>query len=151
MLILGNILKALGQDMQNGIIKNAGMEQATLTDPRTGLPIRVSTTARMKYRKYFDERLIGNREMLYDLSNRQLNDIIAQDFAVSSNAVVHMFVSNTSSVDTKKRSWVEIRKVQTRTAFNFFFSVIRPGGIDIITTSTRYNKPRKARVFVPKF
>jgi adenine-specific DNA methylase len=137
--------------MQNGIIKNAGMEQATLTDPRTGLPIRVSTTARLKYRKYFDETFSDRRDMLHDLSNRQLNDIIAQDFAVSSDSVVHMFVSNTSSVETQKRSWIEIRKVKTRRAFNFFFSVIRPDGIDILTTSTRYNKPRKPRVFVPKF
>jgi hypothetical protein len=137
--------------MQNSIIKNAGMEEATLTDPRTGLPIRVSTTARIKYRKYFDERLIGKREMLHDLSNRQLNDIIAQDFAVSADGVVHMFVSNTSSIDTQKRSWIEVRKVKSRTAFNFFFSVIRPEGIDIITTSTYYKKPRKPRVFIPKF
>ena len=137
--------------MQNSIIKSAGMEQAALTDPRTGLPIRVSTTARIKYRKYFGEFFSDRREMLHDLSNRQLNDIIAQDFAVSSDSVVHMFVSNTSSIDTQKRSWIEIRKVKTRNAFNFFFSVIRPEGIDIITTSTRYKKPQKARVFVPKF
>jgi len=137
--------------MQNNLTKNAGMEQATLSDPRTGLPIRVSTTARIKYRKYFDKRLIGKREMLYDLSNRQLNDIIAQDFAASADGVVHMFVSNTSSIATQKRSWIEIRKVKTRSAFHFFFSVIRPEGIDIITTSTKYIKPPKPRVFIPKF
>ncbi len=137
--------------MQNSIIKSAGMEEATLSDPRTGLPIRVSTTARIKYRKYFNEFWSDRRDMLEDLSNRQLNDIIAQDFAVSADGVVHMFVSNTSSIDTQKRSWIEIRKVKSRAAFNFFFSVIRPEGIDIITTSTRYNKPRKSRVFVPKF
>lgn len=127
------------------------MEEAALTDPRTGLPIRVSTTARIKYRKYFDEQFSDRRDMLHDLSNRQLNDIIAQDFAASSDSVVHMFISNTSSIQDQKRSWIEIRKVKTRRAFNFFFSVIRPDGIDIITTSTRYRKPNKARVFVPKF
>jgi len=137
--------------MKTDHIKNAGMEQATLTDPRTGLPIRVSTTARIKYRKYFNEFWSDRRDMLEDLSNRQLNDIIAQDFAVSADGVVHMFVSNTSSIDSKKRSWIEIRKVKTRKAFNFFFSVIRPEGIDIITTSTYYKKPRKSRVFIPKF
>lgn len=135
--------------MQKKIIKRAGMEQSTLSDPRTNLPIRVSTTARIKYRKYFDDKFADKRDMLYDLSNRQLNDIIAQDFAASSDSVVHMFVSNTSSLDTKKRSWIEIRQVKTRRAFNFFFSVIRPDGIDIITTSTRYKKPIKPRVFVP--
>ena len=137
--------------MQIGLIKKSGMEEAALTDPRTGLPIRVSTTARIKYRKYFDEQFSDRRDMLHDLSNRQLNDIIAQDFAASSDSVVHMFVSNTSSIQDQKRSWIEIRKVKTRRAFNFFFSVIRPDGIDIITTSTRYRKPNKARVFVPKF
>ena len=133
------------------IIKKAGMEQSTLTDPRTNLPIRMSTTARIKYRKYFGEFFSDRRDMLSDLSNRQLNDIIAQDFAASQDSVVHMFVSNTSSVSDQKRSWIEIRKVKTRRAFNFFFSVIRPEGIDIITTSTRYRKPPKPRVFVPQF
>tara|TARA_B100001029_G_scaffold172373_1_gene170080 strand:+ start:343 stop:753 length:411 start_codon:yes stop_codon:yes gene_type:complete len=130
--------------------KTAGMEESTLTDPRTNLKIRVSTTARIKYRKYFNEFFSDRRDMLHDLSNRQLNDIIAQDFAASHDSVVHMFVSNTSSIDSKRRSWIEIRKVKTRTAFNFFFSVIRPDGIDILTTSTRYKKPNKPRVFVPQ-
>ena len=134
-----------------GINKKAGMEQSTLSDPRTNLPIRVSTTVRKNYRRYFGEMFSDRRDMLHDLSNRQLNDIIAQDFAASSDSVVHMFVSNTSSVASQKRSWIEIRKVKTRRAFHFFFSVIRPDGIDIITTSTRYKKPTKARVFVPKF
>jgi len=129
--------------------KTAGMEEAGLTDPRTGLPIRVSTTVRLKYRKYFDEFWAGKREVLYDLRNKQLNEVIAQDFAVSHNDAVHMFLSNTSSIHSQKRSWIEVRKVKGRGAFNFFFSVIRPDGIDIITTSTRYNKPRKPRLFIP--
>tara|TARA_B100001027_G_C16120372_1_gene264617 strand:+ start:246 stop:659 length:414 start_codon:yes stop_codon:yes gene_type:complete len=132
------------------MIKKAGMEQATLSDPRTGLPIRISTTARIKYRKYFSENFSERRDILYDLSNRQLNDIIAQDFAASSDSVVHMFLANESNIDTKRRNWIEIRQVKTRRAFNFFFSIIRSDGIDIITTSTRYKKPRKPRVFVPK-
>lgn len=132
------------------IIKTAGMEESTLTDPRTGLTIRVSTTVRMKYRKYFNDFWANKRDVLYDLSNRQLNDIIAQDFAVSSGDVVHMFLSNSSSIDSQKRSWIEIRKVSSRGAFNFFFSIIRPDGIDILTTSTRYKKPRKPRVFIPR-
>ena len=75
------------------MIKKAGMEQATLSDPRTGLPIRISTTARIKYRKYFSESFSDRRELLYDLSNIQLNDIIDQDFAASSDSVVHMFLA----------------------------------------------------------
>lgn len=132
------------------ILKKAGMEESALTDPRTGLKISVSTTVRLKYRKYFNEFWADRRDVLYDLSNRQLNDVIAQDFAVSSNDVVHMFLSNSSSVQSQKRSWIEIRKVTSRGAFNFFFSIIRPDGIEILTTSTRYHKPKKPRVFVPR-
>lgn len=136
--------------MQSNITKNAGMEQSTMTDPRTNLPIRISTTVRKKYRKYFDEKYSDRRDILYDLGNRQLNDVIAQDFAASSDSVVHMFMANESNLATKRRNWIEIRKVKTRSAFHFFFSIIRSDGIDIITTSTRYIKPRKPRVFIPR-
>jgi len=129
--------------------KKAGMEDAGLTDPRTSLPIRVSTTARIKYRKYFDERY-SYRDVLYDLGNRQLNEIIAQDFAASAEGAIHMFLSKSSDIASKKREWIEIRKVNTRRAFNYFFSIIRPDGIDIISTSTKYNVPKKPRLFVPK-
>lgn len=131
------------------MIKEAGIEKSTLTDPRTGLQIRVSTTARLKYRKYFDERFT-DREVLHDLDNQTLNDIIAQDFAASHDGALHMFVANTSSIATKRRDWIEVRKVGTRRAFHYFFSIIRCDGIDIISTSTRYFKPRKARLFIPK-
>lgn len=137
--------------MDTKIIKEAGMEQSTLTDPRTNLPIRVSTTIRKKYREYYDERFPDKRDVMYDLSNRQLNDIIAQDFAASSNSVEHMFLSNSSDISSRKREWIEIRKVETRSAFHFFFAVIRSDGIDIITASTRYHKPRKPRVFSPRY
>ena len=135
--------------MSDEIIKIAGMEESGLTDPRTGLPIRVSTTVRLKYRKYFNEFWSSQREMLYDLGNKQLNEVIAQDFAASHNGAIHMFLSNTSNIETRKRSWIEIRKVQGRSAFNVFFAIIRTDGIDIITTSTRYFKPQKPRLFIP--
>ena len=95
--------------MSEMIHKEAGMEDAGLTDPRTNLPIRVSTTARIKYRKYFDERY-SYRDVLYDLSNRQLNEVIAQDFAASSEGAMHMFLSKSSSIESKKREWIEIEK-----------------------------------------
>jgi adenine-specific DNA methylase len=135
--------------MSTKIQKTAGMEESSLNDPRTSLQIRISTTVRMKYRKYFDERF-SHRDVLYDLSNRQLNDIIAQDFAASANSALHMFLSNSSDITSKKREWIEVRKVDTRAAFNYFFSIIRCDGIDIITTSTRYHRPNKPRLFVPK-
>ena len=130
-------------------IKKAGMEESGMTDPRTNLPIRVSTTARIKYREYFSKHS-DKRDVMDDLSNRQLNEVIAQDFAASADSVKHMFLSNSSSLATRRRTWIEIRKIETRTAFHFFLSVIRPEAIDIIGTNTRYHVPRKPRVFVPK-
>ena len=131
------------------IYKTAGMEPSSLNDPRTNLPIRISTTARIKYRTYFNERF-SHRDVLYDLSNRELNDIIAQDFAASAGSALHMFLANSSDMSSKRRQWIEVRKVDNRSAFNYFFSIIRCDGIDVITTSTRYHKPRKARMFVPQ-
>ena len=135
--------------MSKDIHKKAEIEESSLTDPRTSLPIRVSTTARIKYRKYFNERF-SHRDVLYDLSNRQLNDIIAQDFAASAGEALHMFLAKSSDIASKRREWIEVRKVSSRSAFNYFFSIIRCDGIDIITTSTRYIKPNKPRLFVPK-
>jgi adenine-specific DNA methylase len=151
MLIIYITYEIKGRIMNKEFLKEAGIEEATLSDPRTGLPIRVSTTTRMKYRKYFNEIWSDKRDMLYDLSNRKLNDVIAQDFAASADSAVHMFLSNSSDISSKKREWIEIRKVKTRRAFNFFFSIIRQDGIDILTTSTVYRRPKKPRLFVPKF
>ena len=136
--------------MTKKIKKKAGAEPSVLTDPRTNLPIRVTTTVRIKYRKYFDDRYEG-RDILYDMDNKVLNDIIAQDFAASADSAVHMFPSNSSDIKSKRREWIEIRQVKTRRAFNFFLSIIRPGSIDIIGATTRYNKPNKPRVFVPRY
>ena len=134
--------------MINKIIKKAGAEGSSLSDPRTNLNIFVTTTVRKKYREYFKGKF-SHREVLYDLSNKQLNDIIAQDFAASSEGVIHMFLSKSSSLQTQRREWIEIRKVANRDAFNFFFSVIRPDGIYIINVNTRYIALKKPRVFDP--
>lgn len=134
----------------NNIVKKAGMENSGVVDPRTNRPIRVSTTTRMKYRKYFSLFWSHQRDYLSDMSNVQLNEIIGQDFASAHDSVVHMFLSKSSNIASQKREWIEIRKVKTRRAFNFFFSIIRPDGIDIIGTSTRYHKPLKPKVFIPR-
>ena len=134
------------------IIKTAGMEESGLTDPRHNKPINVSTTVRKKYREYFSEFWADRRDLLYDLRNEQLNSIIAQDFAASHDDVRHMFPAGSSDIDTRRREWIEVRKANSRGGvFNFFFAVIRPGSVDIINTSTRYFKPRKPRVFIPRY
>jgi len=132
------------------MIKKAGLESSGSSDPRTKLPVRISTTVRIKYRKYFNDFWSDRRDHLSDLSNAQLNEIIGQDFAASHDSVVHMFLAKSSNIASQKREWIEIRKVKTRRAFNFFFSIIRPDGIDIIGTSTRYFKPIKPKVFLPR-
>ena len=62
---------------------------------------------------------------------------------------LHMFLSKTSDIKSRRREWIEVRRVNTRSAFNYFFSIIRCDSIDVITTSTRYIKPRKPRLFIP--
>jgi hypothetical protein len=134
--------------MDNGFTKKAGLEESGVTDNRTQLPIRVSTTVRLKYRKYFSKEWGDRRDVLYDLNNPELNEVIAQDFRANHGNVVHMFPSNQSDISSKKRMWVEIRKeFSTGRPFNFFFSIIRPDSIDIIGTTTKYVKPKKPKVF----
>ena len=125
------------------ISKFADMENSGMTDPETQRPIRVSTTVRKNYRYYFDS-YYAYRDDYTGIRNKELNEIIARDFAASAGAVVHMFPSKSYSYGTDVKEWIEIRKVSGRAAFHFFFSVIRTNGIDLIGTSTRYKKPRSA-------
>lgn len=138
--------------MKNGFIKQAGLEDSGVTDSRTQLPIRVSTTARIKYREYFGKEWGDRRDVLYDLNNDELNEVIAQDFRANHGNVIHMFLSNQSDVASKKRMWVEIRReTSSGRPFNFFFSIIRPESIDIIGTTTKRIPVSKPRVFIPKY
>ena len=118
------------------MIKKAGLEESSVRDPQTGLKVRVSTTARMKYRKFLKE----------NNSNIILNDIIAKDFYNSSSNVLHYFIANSSSLSDKKREWVEIRKMSNnRGSLSLFFSILREDSIDIITISQDWKQPKKAR------
>lgn len=136
------------------MIKNAAaaLEPSSITDPRTGRVIRVAVPVRIRYRKYFQGQTIGEnvRETLHTLSNRELNDEIAKDFAAASNDVVHMFISKDSdrTASPPRIVWMEIRKQQRgmRAVFNFFISKINEGFIDILTVTQTYKKPTRARV-----
>lgn len=148
--------------MYYNIKKNAAAEDSGLTDPRTGRTIRVTTTVRCRYRRYYggtpcasDKDRAGRSYAVRDeefstISNKDLNDIIAQDFAASSNDAIHMFLSRTSDISSKRREWIEIRKAPSSRPFNVFFSVIRSDVVDIIAVSTSYKKPAKGRLWVPK-
>lgn len=136
------------------MIKNAAaaLEPSSVTDPRTGRVIRVAVPVRIKYRQYFQGQTVGSsvRELLHTLSNRELNDEIAKDFAASSNDVVHMFVSKESdrAANPPRIVWMEIRKQQrgNRAIFNFFISKINEGFIDILAVTQGYKKPTKPRI-----
>jgi hypothetical protein len=137
--------------MDNGFVKNAGLEDSGVTDPRSGLPIRVSTTVRMKYRRYFGKEWGDRRDVLYGLHNPELNEVIAQDFRANAQNIVHMFLGNQSDIASRQRTWIEIRReAASSRPFHFFFSIIRPGSIDIIGTTTRYFRPSKPRIIDPK-
>lgn len=128
-------------------INKVALELTSVTDPRTNLEINVSTAVRKKYREYYSGQEVSahTRADYSNMSNVELNEIIAQDFAASASNAKHMFLARTSSLETRKREWIEIRKVGVIRPFNFFFSVIRKNSIDIIAISTIYKKPRKAR------
>ena len=118
------------------MIKKAGLEESSIVDPQTGLKIRISTTARLKYRTFLDD----------SISNIVLNDIIANDFYNSANNVLHYFIANSSRLSNQKREWIEIRKMSNgRGGFSLFFSVLREGSIDIVTISKDWRQPKKAR------
>lgn len=128
------------------IIKNSALEETGRIDPRTTLPIRVSTTVRMKYRGYYSGQEFEHfsRANFSNLGNKQLNEVIAQDFARSYQNAIHMFISKKTTSISGKKEWIEIRRCAITTRpFNFFFSVIRQDCIDIIYISTVYKQPRK--------
>jgi len=135
--------------MKKKIIKNAALEPTTHTDPRTGRLIRVSTSVRMKYREYFNGQ--NGRQTLNILPNRELNEIIANDFISAADNVAHMSIRKEDSDLTShppKISWLEFR-VQNRgprAVFNFFVSIIRESSIDVITVKQSYIKPTKPRI-----
>lgn len=144
------------------IKKVAAAEDSGLVDPRTNRPIRVTTTVRCKYRRYYggtpcksDEANASRSFLVRDeeyatISNKDLNEMIAQDFAASANDAIHMFLSRSSDISSKQREWIEIRKAPSSRPFNVFFSVIRSDVIDIIAINTNYKKPQKGRLWVPK-
>ena len=145
--------------MKELMIKTAGLENSGLDDPRTGLPIYVSTTVRLKYREYYSQvrsDKYEGRESYQSMRNPILNSIIAQDFAASANGAIHMFPSNTQSeLATRKRAWIEIRKFTSPGSrpFNLFFSIISSQYIGIIKVSTSWKSipANKRRLFIPRF
>lgn len=111
------------------MIKNSGLEETKITDPKTGKDIFVSTTARLVFRKYWPDKFGFMR-------NANLNEIIAKNFS-SQHDVVHYFW-----IDKTKRIIAEIR--QGDSGF-FYISAIRDNRIDIITIQSQWLRPKYRR------
>ena len=101
--------------------------------------IKVSTTARISYRSFYESRNINANA----IPNIQLNDIIAEEFKKNYNKAVHMFIARTSTDDN--REWIEIREAPEPEFFSVFLAAIRSDSIDIIGVYSAYKKPKKAR------
>lgn len=116
------------------MIKKAGIEESTVADPATGLPIRVSTTVRKVYRKKFR----GMEEGYERMKNAELNEIIAEYFAASSSKVVHYF--KLGKIGEQDRTVAEIRNRSGSTMF--YISAIRGGNIDVLTLQNAWKSPK---------
>ena len=125
------------------IKKIAGLEESTISDAYTGLPIFVSTTARKKIREseYYKQ--------IDPMSNPVLNDYLAGLFKScgTEEGVLHYFLSKNSTKEIPE--WIEVRLANHPDLQSFgimyFFSVVRQGRIDIITLSDGFKQPKKAR------
>jgi hypothetical protein len=149
--------------MQSLLTKTAGAENSGLTDPRTGLPIYITTSVRMLYRKYYGlekATSIQGRDYYGDkIRNAELNPIIAKDFADSADNTLHMYPSKKTSGISGGRpqwNWIEFRKFSPAAGvnrpFNIFVSIITPDHIIIVKIGPGW-KPvseEKRRVFIPR-
>jgi hypothetical protein len=114
--------------------KYAGFEETEVTDPKTGLTIRVSTTTRMMYRHYMYK---GDPEYT-SMRNVKLNAFIAHQFAESADNVKHEFKIGTSGDDNRPKA--ELRNLKNSTMF--FVSVPRGSHIDILTIHNGWKSPK---------
>ena len=114
------------------MIKLAGLEETMITDPNTGLKVRVSTTTRKMYRHIF------RGQEHESMRNARLNELIAKDFAGSADKVVHYFKLGKSG--DPDRSQAEIRN--RAGSVMFFIAIERGSYIDIITLQSAWKSPK---------
>ena len=129
--------------MKIKIIKNSALEETSLVDNHSVLPIRVSTTARKEIRES------GHYSTLEPMSNPVLNEYLAGIFKSCGKEenILHYFLEKNSTKDNPV--WIEVRFANHPEAnnfgFSYFFSVIRESSVDIIGLYSGYKKPEKAR------
>lgn len=108
------------------------MEETLVTDPASGMKIRVSVTTRKMYRHIFRNSKIGM------MRNEPLNQLIANDFSKSSDKVVHSFKLGKSG--EAERSLAEIRN--RAGSVMFFISTVRGQYVDILTLQSAWKSPK---------
>lgn len=129
--------------MKIKIIKNSALEESSLVDDYSRMPIRVSTTARKEIRDSSHYKTID------PMSNPVLNEYLAGIFKSCGREenILHYFLEKSSTKENPV--WIEIRLANhpeaTNFGFSYFFSVIREEHIDIIGLYSGYKKPNKAR------
>ena len=129
--------------MKIKIIKNSALEESSLVDDYSEMPIRVSTTARKEIRDSSYYKTID------PMSNAVLNEYLAGMFKYCGKEenILHYFLEKNSTKDNP--IWIEIRYANHPEAnnfgFSYFFSIMREEHIDIIGLYSGYKKPNKAR------
>lgn len=113
--------------------KFGALEETETTDSGTGRSIRVSTTARLRFRemfpRYADER------------NVRLNARIAKIFSRAGNQIMHHF-----KLKSAEEGAVEYAEIRQGPVGDFFYiSAIRNGYIDILTLQDDWRKPKSGK------
>ena len=121
------------------MIKSAGLEQTSVSDPVHGKPIKISTTLRLLYRKIYND---PNWRDFTKMRNETLNEIIAQDFASSSGKIMHYFALG--KINDQQRDLGEIRNmmIDGRGIARFYVSAIRDDSVDVISIQSRWIKTK---------
>lgn len=117
--------------------KYGALEKTQTSDSATGGSIRVSTTARLRFRQmlpqYAEER------------NARINDRIAGVFVNASGNVLHYFKLGKGGGDLTD-SPQELAEIRSGPAGDFFFiSAIRGGYIDILTIQDNWQQPKNGK------
>lgn len=124
------------------MLKLASLETTEVKDSKTGKEIRVSTTARLIYRKAYPNEYGSMR-------NHRLNMTIAKDFVNNAGNVLHYFRLGKKEsprheykpVGSGGDIYANVAEIRG-TSSSFFISAIKENTIDILTIQTSWLKPK---------
>lgn len=118
------------------------LEEVEARDPASGKSIRISTTARIIYRKMYPE--------YKSVRNARLNLLIAKDFIENASNVLHYF--RLGKKESPRHEYqppgAEAGKVYSNTgeirgtSSFFFISAINSDSVDILTVQSSWLKPK---------